>query len=191
MTFSPKTSPVSFFVERNLRQMETRYDYSFDYVRYMWHTSRSAFRRFSFGFMWFAKGRDALPADAAAIAGIVSTMHADCGPCTQISVNIALEAGVDPKILEHAVSGNLDALPANLALIYRFASAIVAGDYQAGEMREDVIRIYGEKGLIDLASAIASGQVYPMMKRTMGFGETCLKVRVGGQDVDAHRAIAA
>lgn len=181
------TGPISWFAERNLRKMEKRYDYSFDYVRHLWHVSRGAWRRFSFGFMWFATGRDSLPADAGAVAGIVSTLHADCGPCTQITVNMALEAGVSPAILSAAVSGDLNALPANLALIYRFTHAIVNGSYDAADMREDVLKLYGEKGLVDLASVIAAGQVYPTLKRTLGFGETCLKVTVDHTDVDAHR----
>ncbi|MGD1935002.1 MAG: hypothetical protein ACFB0Z_10955 [Candidatus Phaeomarinobacter sp.] len=179
--------PISWFAERTLRKMEKRYDYSFDYVRYLWHTSRGAYRRFSFGFMWFATGRDVLPADAGAVAGIVSTLHADCGPCTQITVNMATEAGVSPDVLSAAVAGDLNALPANLALVYRFTHAVVNADYNAGDMREEVIKLYGEKGLADLAAVIAAGQVYPTLKRTLGFGETCLKVTVDKHDVDAHR----
>jgi len=182
-----QTGPISWFAERALRKMEKRYDYSFDYVRYLWHVSRGGWRRFSFGFMWFASGRDSLPADAAAIAGIVSTLHADCGPCTQITVNMALEGGVDPDILSAAVSGDLNALPENLALVYRFTHAVVNGDFGATEMRENIIGLYGEKGLVDMASVISAGQVYPTLKRTLGFGETCLRVAVGASDVDAHR----
>ena len=36
-------------------------------------------------------------------------------------------------------------------------------------------------------SAIAAGQVFPVLKRTLGFGETCLKVKVGDADVAAAR----
>ena len=181
------TGPISWLTERALRKMERRYDYSFDYVRHLWHTSRGAYRRFSFGFMWFARGRDVLPAEAGAVAGIVSTLHADCGPCTQITVNMAAEAGVSPDILSAAVAGDLTALPGDLALVYRFAHAVVNADYNADEMREEIISLYGQKGLADLATIIAAGQVYPMLKRTLGFGETCLMVTVGKQAVDAHR----
>ncbi len=181
------TGPISWFAERSLRKMEKRYDYNFDYVRHLWHVSRGAWRRFSFGFMWFATGRDSLPANAGAVAGIVSTLHADCGPCTQITVNMALEAGVSPRVLSAAVSGDLNALPDDLALVYRFTHAVVNGSYNASEMREGVLKLYGEKGLVDLASVIAAGQVYPTLKRTLGFGETCLKVTVDRTDVDAHR----
>lgn len=179
--------PISWFAERSLRKMEKRYDYSFDYVRYLWHVSRPAYRRFTFGFMWFATGREVLPADAGAVAGIVSTLHADCGPCTQITVNIAAEAGVPASVLSAAVSGDLNALPENLALVYRFTHAVVNADYNASEMREEVVKLYGEKGLADMAAVIAAGQVYPSLKRTLGFGETCLKVTVNQHDVDAHR----
>lgn len=182
-----QTGPISFFAERALRRMEKRYDYSFDYVRHMWHVSRGAFRRFSFGFIWFANGRDALPADAGAVASIVSVLDGDCGPCTQISVNIALERGVSPDVLTAAVEGDVNALPENLALVYRFTDAIVNGDFHATQMREEILDLYGEKGLVDLANIIAAGQVYPALKRTLGFGETCLKVKVQSEDVRARR----
>ncbi len=184
---SKQTAPISFFLERIFRRMEKRYDYSFDYMRHMWHVSRPAFRRFSYGFMWFARGRDSVPVAAAAVAGIVSTMKADCGPCTQISVNMALEQKVPEHILRATVAGDVDALPPELALVYRFTKAVVNGDFHATEIREEILGIYGDKGLIDLSSAIAAGQVFPVLKRTLGFGETCLKVKVGDADVAAAR----
>ncbi|MEQ8745866.1 hypothetical protein [Pyruvatibacter sp.] len=190
MTAPPTTGPISFFAERSLRRLERRYDYNFDYVRYLWHISRPAFRRFTFGFGWFANGRKNLPADAGAIAGIVSTLHADCGPCTQITVNMALEAGVDPTVLSMAIAGDIEALPNDLALVYRFTKAIVNGDFQASVLRDQIVTRYGEKGLIDLSTIISVGQVYPVLKRTLGFGETCLRVQVGPQTVDARRADA-
>jgi alkylhydroperoxidase/carboxymuconolactone decarboxylase family protein YurZ len=183
-----QTAPISFFLERMFRRMEKRYDYSFDYMRHMWHVSRPAFRRFSFGFIWFARGRDTLPAAPAAVAAIVSTMKADCGPCTQISVNMALEQGVGEDILAATVAGDLAALPRDLALVYRFAEAVVNGDFDATDMREGFLELYGEGGLVDLSTAIAVGQVYPVLKRTLGFGETCLKVKVGNADIAASKS---
>jgi len=183
-----QTAPISFFLERMFRRMEKRYDYSFDYMRHMWHVSRPAFRRFSFGFMWFARGRDNLPTAPAAVAAIVSTMKADCGPCTQISVNMALEQGVGEDILAATVAGDLAALPRDLALVYRFTEAVVNGDFDATDMREDFLELYGEGGLVDLSTAIAVGQVYPVLKRTLGFGETCLKVKVGNTDIAANKS---
>ncbi len=188
MTAKSLTRPISFFLERTLRQMEKRYDYDFSYVRHIYHVSRPAFRRYMFGFMWFSRGREALPAAAGAVGGIVGTMHADCGPCTQITVNMGLEAGVDPAILRAAVAGDLAALGPDLALVYRYSKAIMDADYGAVEMREQVRRLYGEKGLLDLAVVLASAQVYPTMKRTLGYGEACLKVRVGNDDVAAQKA---
>lgn len=182
--------PVSFVTERILRRMEKRYDYDFSYVRHLWHVSRPAFRRFMYGFMWFSQGRDALPADAGAVAGIVATMHADCGPCTQITVNMALEKGVDPAILRATVAGDRASLGPDLCDVYDFARAVTRADYGATELRERVRAAYGEKGLADLATVIAAAQVYPMLKRTLGYGEACLKVRVAGEDVSAYRAPA-
>jgi len=182
-----KTTPIAFWFERPMRRMERRYAYNLDYLRHVWHVSRGAFRRFAFGFMWFASGRDALPADAAAIAGIVSTRHADCGPCTQITVDMALEAGVDPAVLKAAIAGDLDHLPHALALVYRFAHAVVTADITAGDMRPHIVDLYGEKGLVDLATAIAVGQVYPAFKRTLGFGDTCLQVTINAEPVKAQR----
>ena len=190
MKTKPLDRPISFLFERMLRRMEKRYDYDFSYVRHLWHVSRPAFRRFMYGFMWFSQGRDALPPEAGAVAGIVATMHADCGPCTQITVNMALEKGVDPAILRATVAGDLASLGPDLAAVFEFTRAVTAADYSATELRERVRSLYGEKSLVDLGTVIAAAQVYPMLKRTLGYGEACLKVRVAGEDVTARRATA-
>lgn len=179
--------PVFRPLERALKRVERRYDYDFSYVRHLWHVSRPAFRRFMLGFMWFARGRDALPADAAAVAGVVASMHADCGPCTQITVNMALEQGVDPAILRAAIAGDRDALGPDLADVHAFAQAVTRADYGTQELRARVRARYGEKALVDLGTIIAAAQVYPMLKRALGYGEACLRVRVGDGEVAAVR----
>src|ERR1700744_4353321 len=64
-----------------------------------------------------------VPAAAYCAAGIVGTMAEDCGPCTQLVIDMAQRKGVDPNILRALVALDCAAVQFEVALAARFAEA--------------------------------------------------------------------
>jgi hypothetical protein len=48
----------------------------------------------------------------------------------------------------------------------------------ADDMRDAIRKLWGEKGLIELAFAVATARFYPAVKRGMGYAHTCERVVV-------------
>jgi hypothetical protein len=134
--------------------------------------------------------RKAAPGAALAAAGIVGTLAEDCGPCTQISVDLALAGGVKADVVRAILAGDAAAMGADAALAYRFARASLARDLEAGDAaRDEIVRRWGQKGLIALAMSLTSARMYPTLKYAMGYGKTCSKVVVAGIAVPFERPL--
>ena len=64
-----------------------------------------------------------LPTEAWCVTGITVVRHEDCGPCTQPAVMMAERAGVSPAGLRTVMADNPDAIPPDVALVWRFTRA--------------------------------------------------------------------
>jgi hypothetical protein len=134
-----------------------------------------------------AAHRSAAPAEAVFAAKLTGAISEDCGPCTQLVVNMAREAGVAEDQIAAIVERNEGAMNALTALGFRFADAILRhGDDDAA--REAVRTAWGEKGVVELSMALALTRVFPMLKAGMGYHKECRLVRVGARDVAVGRA---
>ncbi|MHC4953998.1 MAG: carboxymuconolactone decarboxylase family protein [Planctomycetota bacterium] len=150
---------------------------SLDYLRHMLRVSVGAFLKFA-KVASVAGYRRALPVDAHAVAGIVASRNEDCGPCVQIGVNMAKASGVSTDVLRAVLDSEPDNLPADLALVYRFAEAVVTANGKDEELRGPVRDRYGERGLVELALAIATSRVFPITKRALGYALSCSEVEL-------------
>ncbi|MEQ1752790.1 MAG: carboxymuconolactone decarboxylase family protein [Micropepsaceae bacterium] len=120
-------------------------------------------------------------------AGLAAAMVEDCGPCVQIHVNLALKDGVSAETLRALVSRQLAGVPADIALGFRYGDAIARG-IMADDLRDNIRRQWGEKGLIELAFTIATARFYPAVKRGMGYADTCERVLINDQVTPAGKA---
>jgi hypothetical protein len=135
-----------------------------------------------FSFVAGLVDRKAAPAEAIAAAGLVGTLAEDCGPCTQIGVDIALRGGARPDVLRAILASDEAAMGPDAALGYRFARASLAKDLEAADVaRDEVVRRWGRKGLIALAMALTTARMYPTLKYAMGHGRACSRVMVAGE----------
>jgi hypothetical protein len=75
---------------------------------------------------------------------------------------------------------NPDAMPADVALAWRFTRATLAHDPAADVYREVIVERWGRPGLISLAFAITAARLYPTVKYALGHGKACMRVVVGG-----------
>lgn len=172
-----------FIARQLLRATSKRYDYDTTYLELMLEKSPSAF--FKFASAAKAAGyREVVPAEASFAAKIVGAMAEDCGPCTQLVVNMALEAGMARDQIEAVLRSDVRPLTADVALAFGFADALTKHAHDADIHRDAVRDRWGEKGVIDLAMALQMSRTFPMIKFALGYARECRRVSVAGHDVD-------
>lgn len=176
---------------RVIDNFERTWRYDATYMRHILKGSPWSFAKFSV--IPFVVDRKAAPAEALAAAGIVGTVAEDCGPCTQISVDMAAAGGARPEVLRAILAGDEAGMGEDAALAWRFARASLARDLETVEpLREEVVRRWGDRGLVALSLALMTARMYPTVKYALGYGKACSKVVVAGQDTRVARlAIAA
>jgi hypothetical protein len=80
-------------------------------------------------------------------------------------------------VLRALAARQLDRVPAEVALAFRYGEAVARGE-RADERRDQIRAKWTEQGLIELAFAIATARFYPGLKRGLGFAHTCERVVV-------------
>jgi hypothetical protein len=177
------------YLSRWIDGFEKRYAYDASYMRHVLRASPASLMKFGFGTR--AADVNAAPHEALIAAGLVGTMSEDCGPCTQIACDIALENGVDPAVLRAVLAGDEAAMGDTAALAYRFARASLARDMEACDpLRDEIVRRWGDKALVAISLAITASRMYPTLKYALGYGKACSKVTVGGEAVAPLRLAA-
>jgi hypothetical protein len=179
------------FFTRQIDRFERTWNYDAGYMRQMLAASPASFLKFSV--ITRLVDRKAAPAEALAAAGIAGTLSEDCGPCTQISADMAAAGGVKPEILRAILTGDEAAMGEAAALAFRFACASLARDLAAADpLRDEIVRRWGEKGLVAISLAITTARMYPTLKYALGHGKACSKVVVAGEATTvAHLPLAA
>ena len=163
--------------------------YDASYMRELLAASPWTFLRFSL-VTGMVPRRDA-PAAALAAAGLVGVLAEDCGPCVQISVDIAAMNGVSPAVLRAILAGDVAAMGEAAALGYGFARAVLEKQLvEADLMREAVVRLWGHKGLVALTMALTTARIYPTVKYALGHGKTCSRIVVAGDSAPFNKPIA-
>jgi hypothetical protein len=114
----------------------------------------------------------------------------DCGPCTQLCVDMALEAGMPRDQIEAVLRRDTRAMSDTNRLAYRFADAVVRRTSDDEEYRDAVRAQWGQKGVIDLTLALQMGRMFPMVKAALGYAKECRRVTVDGHNVDVIKQAA-
>jgi len=170
---------LKILFSRWLDGFEKTWGYDASYMRYVLAASPATFLKFSF--ITGAVDRKAAPAEVLAAAGVVATLVEDCGPCTQIGVDMAAAGGVKPEVLRAILAGDEQGMGEAAALAWRFAKASLARDMErADPLRDEIVRRWGDKGLVAISFAITTGRMYPTLKYALGYGKACSKVVVAG-----------
>jgi hypothetical protein len=176
-------------LSRQIDGFEKTFNYDATYMRDLLAVSPWAFLKFSL-VTSLGHGRRA-PAAALAAAGIVGTLAEDCGPCTQIGVDIAARGGVSAGVLRAILAGHTAAMGEAAALGYRFARAVLARDMaEADPLRDEIVRRWGQAGLMDISLALMTARMYPTLKYALGHGKTCSKVVVAGASAPFQKLAA-
>jgi hypothetical protein len=173
-------------LHRQTRGIEKAWGYDAAYMHDLIEASPWAFIRFGFvASLGHGKGA---PRAAMAAAGIVGTLAGDCGPCTQISLDMAAKGGVTPEVLRAILVGDRDGMGETAALGHDFARAVLDRHLaDADELRAEIERRWGKKAVVALSLALTTAQMYPTVKYGLGHGRACSRVMVAGEPAPFHR----
>lgn len=128
------------------------------------------------------------PNVALAAARLAGTLTEDCGPCTQLVIDMAAKEGVSPDELRAIVAGDEAKMSDDARLAHRFARASLARDLPASDpLREEIVAKWGRRGLVAIAFALVTGRMFPTLKYALGHGRACSRVTVGGEVVPVSK----
>src|SRR5215467_3031176 len=102
---------------------------------------------------------------------------------------MAQRDGVDPAILRAVVTRDLRGMPEDVALAVRFTETTLRHAPEADDLREEVIRRFGKRGLVSLAFAMTAARLYPTLKYAMGHGRACMRLTIGGETQRVQREL--
>lgn len=172
-----------------LRALGAAYDYDVSYMEALADASPEAFRKFGALFE-AANHREVAPIDAVFAAKIVGSVAENCGPCTQLVVQMAAQAGMGADQIEAVLKRDIASMNTDAAFGFRFADAVVSRTADEDDAREAVRAKWGDKGVIDLTFGAQLGRLYPMVKAGLGFAKECRRVTVGDKPVNVVRRAA-
>ena len=101
-------------LRRYIRRFQVRWSYDASYFRDLLDLGSWTF--IGFGLATSLGRRPEAPAAAMAAVGLVGTMTEDCGPCTQIQVDMSLAGGLSPQLLQAILQGDEAAMSPDTAL---------------------------------------------------------------------------
>lgn len=116
--------------------------------------------------------RKRAPRDVINLVRIGATLAQDCGDCLQIAVNVARQEGVPVRVVEAAVRGWAKELTHLQARARRYGERVAAG-LDAEEDRRALAEALGEPVVMELALAVATAQLFPVLRRGLGLSHAC------------------
>lgn len=179
-----------FLARRFLAAFSRRYGYDTSYAEHMLEVAPSAFFKFA-RLSRVAQHREVVPARETRAAAIIGALAEDCGPCTELSVTRAREAGLTWQDIEAVLTDRRDALSAETECAVRFARALVARSADLPDARAAVRTRWGDAGVVDLTLACQFGRMFPLVKAGLGYIESCQSVCVDGRSIRPAMKTAA
>jgi hypothetical protein len=179
---------IKWFLRRQLAAFERTWNYNAAYLHELLDADPRALMAFG-KVQAISRYRKDVPPAAYCAAGIVAVMAEDCGPCTQLAIDMAERGGVAPSVLQAIVARDYTGMSFEAALAVRFAEASLRHAPEADNLRDEVLRQWGKRGLISLAFAILTARMYPTLKYALGHGRACTRVTVGGETRPVRREL--
>ena len=148
-----------------------RYDYDTAYMESMLAASPEGFARFQ-PVAEMAGFQCELAPEVTAVARVATFVTVDCGPCLELNLKLAREAGVADDVLRGALRCGVG-LRSDLVEVRNFAAQVAAGESPDPALMAALKHRYGEAGMVEIALAIAGSMMFPAVKRAMGFARSC------------------
>jgi len=167
-------------VHAGLRRFEAQWSYDAAYLHRLVDTVPDSVR-----FLTALQGLSGLSRQAPPAllhgASLAASLHEDCGPCAQITIDKICADGADPETVRALIRRDFERADPVSALGFCYTAAVLAGQAEALAMHDEIVERYGEAALSELALAVVVSRTYPTMKKLTGFGAACQKLDVAGQ----------
>lgn len=174
-------------LHKQVAKLEAAYGYDGTYMHEVLDTSLGAFVKFML-FQTMSSHNEGVSKNAWYAAKLAAAMSEDCGPCTQLVVNMALKAGVPAPSISAVIRGDIEQADAETAFGFRYGMAVATNHPDAVTYAEQAKKRYGKRGVISLAFTVAASRVYPAVKRGMGHGAACAKIVVANDIIAVKHA---
>jgi hypothetical protein len=166
---------IKWLLRRRLAAFERAWNYDASYMHEVLDADPSALMAFSKVASLGRYHKDA-PLAAYHAVRVVGTMAEDCGPCTQLTVDMAVRAGSIRRFCGPWCRGS--SLRCRPTFPWRCVSprrACVTRPRRTTS--QEVVRRWGKW----LAFAITGARIFPTVKYAMGHGRACTRVTVAGE----------
>ena len=181
---------VKWLIRKRLDAFARQFGYDVSYMRHVLDHDLGAFLSFAKA-AGVSRYRKDVPTDVYYAVKITGALAADCGPCTQLVVGMALREGVPAVTVSKLVRGADDEMTEPTRLGAQFARAVLARDGAASDtLRAALAQRYGERGVISLGLALVASQLFPTFKYALGFGHACSRIEVDGTTIVPKLAAA-
>mgnify|MGYP005989664831 CR=1 FL=1 len=160
-----------------LEGFQNHYNYDTNYMKEMLTENPNAYETFE-GFLPMASFADEAPKDVLFVAKLTSMKNEDCGACLQLNVDMAIEAGVDKKIIQDIIFNEGKTLTSELKTVYDFTLSVGNKKDVGTELYSKINALYSKKVLVEIALAIASTKIFPTVKRVLNDFQTCSNIQI-------------
>lgn len=166
-------------IKNRLDAFARQFSYDMGYAHHILDTGMKPFRAFS-GLFTLAAYRDRqLPLAPWFAAKWVAVQSEGCGPCQQLTLNMAQQEGMPASLIKAIKLGDEQGMGPDAALAYRWARAVISPEtapedtHEGEQLRQQIKDKWGERGLISLTLAMAGARSFPMIKRALGHNTVC------------------
>jgi hypothetical protein len=174
-------------LHRQVAGLERTFGYDASYLHEVIDISVSAFFKFAL-FQAMSAHRQNVPRDAWYAARIAAALSEDCGPCTQLVVDMAVRDGMPPQAVSALLRGDLDRAGKDAEFGFRYGLAVAKNTEDASALSEKAAALYGKQALVSLAFAVACSRVYPTLKRGLGHGVACTRIKIANETIILKQA---
>lgn len=182
---------LKWLIRKRLTAFEKQFGYDASYMRHVLDRDLGAFLKFARAGD-VARHRRDVPMDLWYAVKITGGLAADCGPCTQLVVTMALKEGVPGATIAKLLRGDENEMTEAMRLGSRFARAVLARDgATADPLREEIVRRHGERAVISLGLALVGSQLFPTLKYALGYGHACSRIQVEDRTITPKHVVLA
>jgi len=177
---------IRSLLNRMLGAFERRWNYDATYLKRIAAASPSAAIRFQLSHHP-KPSADLMPLEIYHTARLAAVLHEDCGPCTQLMLDMALEDGVPEHVLKALIEGRPQDAGPEIAMVWDYVADVSRGE-NAEEPAARISERWSERGLVVLLFAAAEARTYPFLKRGLGLARECTRLQVGKAQVTVPNA---
>ena len=179
---------LRWFLKRSVRKLQRDFNYDPSYANDLIAHAPLAMLWLALAPRIIRRPRE-IPLDVWYAAGLTGVIEADCGPCTQLGVRFAEQAGVPAPVLRAVLTADESAMSEGVRLAVRYTRTCLRHELDAEGYRAEILQRWGRRGLARLAYVITVAGLFPTIKYALGHGQACTRIRLGNETLPVHKPI--